>query len=170
MGEFNSYIFINYSLQMTECLTISRLSINLFLKNYYLNNDSNKDKKIPLINKSDVFNFIVKGYYGGVTEVYKPYGKNLYYFDVNSLYPFASLNLIPSTECKYIEDFSGEGLILNNLFGFFYCKVKTSDTYLGLLPVHLNGNLIYPERVKCYFFMLVIEKSFFLFDKRHYLY
>ncbi|GFQ06938.1 DNA polymerase [Phtheirospermum japonicum] len=32
--------------------------------------------------------FIRSGYYGGHTDAYKKYGENLYYYDVNSLYPF----------------------------------------------------------------------------------
>ncbi|GER42509.1 DNA polymerase [Striga asiatica] len=32
--------------------------------------------------------FIRRAYYGGHTDVYKPYGENLYYYDVNSLYPY----------------------------------------------------------------------------------
>ena len=66
---------------MTEALTITRLSLNIFFKNFYL------DKVIPLINKLFLFNFIKEGYYGGITEVYKPYGKNVRRYDVNSLYP-----------------------------------------------------------------------------------
>ena len=32
--------------------------------------------------------FIRRAYYGGHTDTYKPYGEDLYYYDVNSLYPF----------------------------------------------------------------------------------
>lgn len=32
--------------------------------------------------------FLRKAYYGGHTDVYRPYGEHLYYYDVNSLYPF----------------------------------------------------------------------------------
>lgn len=37
--------------------------------------------------------FIRRGYYGGHADTYKPYGDNLYYYDVNSLYPFAIENI-----------------------------------------------------------------------------
>ena len=30
----------------------------------------------------------------------------------------------------------GKSLDLENLFGFFFCKVKTKDSYLGFLPIH----------------------------------
>ena len=38
---------------MTEGLTISRLALDSFLKNYL------KDSKIPLINKLNIYNFII---------------------------------------------------------------------------------------------------------------
>ena len=39
-----------------------------------------------------------------MTEVYKPYGKNLLLYDVNSLYPFAALNPMPGINCSFIEN------------------------------------------------------------------
>lgn len=69
---------------MSNNNTISGLALRIILKNYY-NND-----KIPLINKSSIYKDIKRRYYGGITEVYKPYDENLFYYDVNSLYPFCS--------------------------------------------------------------------------------
>jgi len=51
---------------------------------------------------------------------------------------------MPGTQCTYIESF-GEPWDLDNLFGFFYCKVKSKDGYLGLLPRRgEKGNLTFP--------------------------
>jgi hypothetical protein len=58
------------------------------MQKYYNNN-------IALISNRDMWNSIKKGYYGGIAEVYKPYGENLYYYDVNSLYPYTALNDMP---------------------------------------------------------------------------
>jgi hypothetical protein len=69
---------------MREHITISSLAVRIFLKDYYKNN-------IPLINKASVYRDIKQGYYGGTTEVYRPSGFDLYYYDVNSLYPYVSL-------------------------------------------------------------------------------
>jgi len=87
---------------------------------------------------------IKEGYFGGVTEVYKPYGKNLYYYDVNSLYPFSSINYIPGKVCMYVEDFTSKGLTLDKLFGFFYCEIETNNGYIGLLPVRGNDGVSMP--------------------------
>src|SRR6202040_4019119 len=99
MIEFSRLVYIYFNVDITDALTITRLSLNIFKK----------------------------GYYGGITEVYIPYGKDLLYIDINSLYPFAALNSMPGTECNYIESFEDNGLDLDKLFGFFYAKVKTND-------------------------------------------
>lgn len=139
MFEFSRLIFIHFNEQITDALTITRLALNIFKNKYY-----NK-KFIPAINKIYLFNFIKEGYFGGITDVYRPYGKDLVYIDVNSLYPYAALNKMPGTDCNYIETFDDKGLDLDKLFGFFYARVKTNNLYIGLLPVHIDNRLICPN-------------------------
>lgn len=141
IDKYNKYVYLTYDLQITNCLTISRLSINIFRYRYL----GDQDKRLPLILKPTIFNFIKKGYYGGITEVYKPYCQEGYYYDVNSEYPFVAKNKMPGHRYTYIEDNMGKGLNLEELFGFFYCKVKTNNGYLGLLPMHIEGSLILPS-------------------------
>lgn len=137
MHKFSVYVNRKYTLQVTDSLTISRLALNIFLKEYL------NESKLPIIRKN-MFVDIKQAYYGGVTEVYKPYGENLYHYDVNSLYPFSSLNPIPGINCSYIENMNSH-INLHNIFGFFYCSVETTDNYLGLLPVHTKQGLIMPN-------------------------
>jgi hypothetical protein len=140
LEKFSSSLFINHNIQMTECLTISRIALTKFL-NYYLN-----ESKIPLINKLQYFNFINLGCYGGITEVYIPFGINLNYYDVNSLYPFVALQSMPGINCSYIENIDGKGLELKELFGFFHAEVKANNNlYLGLLPIKTKMGLIFPN-------------------------
>lgn len=139
IDKFGSYIYFTYGLQITDALTISKLALNILFSNY-LKNKKNSDK-LPLINNPAIYQFIKQGYYGGITDVYIPSGENLNYFDINSMYPFVALNEMPGNKCTYVElqDIEvqkGKSLDLNNLFGFFFCKVKTNNGYLGLLPVH----------------------------------
>lgn len=153
MDNFNRYIFINYNVQVTDSLTISRLSLNIFLKNYL------GRTQLPVIQNKAVFSDIKKAYYGGVVEVYKPYGRNLYFYDVNSLYPSVALNPMPGHKCEFwMQMRSAAGgyyldLYKDDLFGFFYCKVNTNNVenkYLGLLPVHKeDGTLIMPNGEWC---------------------
>lgn len=139
MNEFSWILYKNYNTELTEGLTITRVALNIFLKHYY----EYKEKAMPLIHKLFLFNFIKEGYYGGVTEVYKPYGKDLIYIDVNSLYPYVALKDYPGTKVQYLEAIEGE-LELEKLFGFFYARVKTNDQYLGLLPLQ-QKQLILPN-------------------------
>jgi DNA polymerase type B, organellar and viral len=139
LEKFSTSLFVEFNLQMTEGLTVSRLALNLYLKRYLRNHE------IPIINKLQHFNFINFGYYGGITEVYIPYGENLKSYDVNSLYPYVALNPMPGTSCNYIESFEDSGLELDNLFGFFQAQVKTNDNlYIGLLPIKTDKGLIFP--------------------------
>ena len=138
MDKFKLGIYSRYYTHITRSLTISGLAIDIFLRRFYGNN-------IPLINKKSVYNDIKKSYYGGVTEVYKPYGKNLNYYDVNSLYPYSALNAMPGLECSYIENIDlNINEYINDMFGFYYCKVKASDNYLGLLPYRTSNGLLMP--------------------------
>jgi len=104
---------------MTEGLTIASLAKLKFFK-YYL-----KDSKIPLINTNILFNFIYSAYYGGITEVYIPYGQDLTFSDINSLYPYAAKNPMPGLECIWIECYDNQELDLDKLFGVFHAEVVT---------------------------------------------
>jgi hypothetical protein len=65
--------------------------------------------------------------------VYKTYGTNLKYYDVNSLYSHAALNPMPGINAQYIETKEDTSLNLDELFGFFYCTVKTNNSYLDFV-------------------------------------
>lgn len=137
INKFNKYIHRKFGLQITDSLTISRLTLNIYQKIYL------KDSKIPII-KGNLYNDIKKAYYGGISEVYKPYGEDLLYYDVNSLYPYVALNPMCGNKYTYLESYSNK-LKLKDLFGFFYCEIETDSNYLGLLPVHRVEGLIMPN-------------------------
>ena len=138
IDEFKRKIYINYHTHITRSLTISGLSMDIFLRRFY-------DKNIPLINKKSIYMDIKNSYFGGITEVYKPYGKKLFYYDVNSLYPYAALNPMPGLHCIYKYNINKNIVdCLDNLFGFYYCKINASDLYLGLLPVRKDGGIYMP--------------------------
>jgi hypothetical protein len=141
-------IINNYVISMNSVYTVYiKLRYNkdnlfmamiIFLAKYY-NND------ISRIMKPSIYKNIKEAYYGGITEVYRPYEKNLFYYDVNSLYPFVALNDMPGLVCdkliyyNHITD-------IEELFGFFYCKIEApSNLYLGLLPpVRQNLGIVFP--------------------------
>lgn len=41
-----------------------------------------------MISKKTIYSDLKKAYYRGITEVYIPCGRNLFYYDINSLYPY----------------------------------------------------------------------------------
>jgi hypothetical protein len=87
-------MFLLFDIQMTQSSTISGIAMRTFLTKHY----KDTTDKIPLINSNQIYNDIYKAYYGGRVEVFIPKpidNEKLYYYDVNSLYPFASLNDLP---------------------------------------------------------------------------
>lgn len=96
---------------------------------------------------------IRNGYYGGGTDVYKKYGKNLHYYDVNSLYPSAMLNTMPyELISKGIIDLSNRSL--QSFFGFCIVEINCPLNMLRpVLPFHHEGKTIYPvgNWIGCYF-------------------
>ena len=72
----NKQIFDDYDIDMKNSIIISGLAVRVYLKDYYNNN-------IPNINKASFYKDIKQACCGGITEVYKPYGENMYYYDVN---------------------------------------------------------------------------------------
>lgn len=150
VDKFGRYIYLNYGVQITDCLTISKLAINILYFNYLNELEDQTKNSLPLIKNPSVFDFIKKAYFGGISEVYRPYGENLFYYDINSEYPFVAKNSMPGNTAEYLELQDSEvdkggSLDLENLFGYFYCKIKTNSQYLGLLPLHLDNRLVLPE-------------------------
>lgn len=129
--------FLKYGVDITKGLTVASNAMTLYLSKYYKDN-------IPLVNDMQMYKDIKEAYYGGITEVYKPYGQNLFYYDVNSLYPFVGYKPMPGLEAYKEEYFSQ--ININDLFGFYYCEIYCdSNRYLGLLPVRQQGQgNIYP--------------------------
>nr|YP_009379212.1 DNA polymerase type B2 [Leptogium hirsutum]ARQ27106.1 DNA polymerase type B2 [Leptogium hirsutum] len=138
MNKFSDHIFLKYNVQVSSCLTISSIAMKIFLFKYYKDN-------LALINKRSVYEDIKLSYFGGVTEVYKPYGENLYYYDVNSLYPYVALNCMPGNNCIFENDINMLLKDMLSAFGFFYCSIKTTNSYLGLLPVRNAKGIIMPN-------------------------
>ncbi len=143
ISKFSDYTYNKQEVQVSNSLTISSLAMKIFLSKYY-------NKNIPLITKTSIYEDIKRSYFGGITEVYKPTntdGEILYYYDVNSLYPFAALNSMPGLTCLYKTQINLYIKDIPNLFGFYYCKIKTTNAYLGLLPLRTKEGIIMPNGV-----------------------
>lgn len=124
-----------YNIDITSILSTSTLSLKNFRQNFL-------EVDIPILKGSED-NFIRNSYFGGATDYYKAYIKNGYYYDVNSLYPFAMLKPMPHKIIKYYKDLSN--IKLENFFGFCLAEITTPKQNLKpLLPYKHKGKTIFP--------------------------
>ena len=78
--------------------------------------------------------------------------KNIYYYDVNSLYPYImSLFELPCGKIVYFEgNIYDENLIINNIIpqnvlGFYYCKVIAPTNLLHpIIQLRINNTTLAP--------------------------
>ena len=150
--------FINYSLQDAKSLYEALFNAqNMYFNNFKVDIESvyslatlslkiyrSKFQEDPIfILPSNIDNFIRNSYYGGGTDVYKGFCKKVYYYDVNSLYPYAMLNPMPYNLIKVHNNM--DNIKLENFFGFIEVEVLCPlDMKRPVLPYHNNGKTIYP--------------------------
>ncbi|KAL0391303.1 UNVERIFIED_CONTAM: DNA polymerase [Sesamum latifolium] len=129
-----------YQIDVEDVMTITSLSLKIFRKLYF--DDNAFHINIPTRNQDT---FIRRGYYGGHVDVYKPHGENLYYYDVNSLYPYIMKSYpMPSGEPVWKNNL--ESVELDSLFGFIeayvVCPKNISRPFLPYKDK--MGTLIFP--------------------------
>lgn len=127
-----------YSIDLSDTLSTSSLSLIIFRSKFLtkLNVD------IPVLN-SQMDGFIRYSYYGGSTDYYKAYAENVFYYDVNSLYPFSMLKDMPFEPGDFIKDLSQYDL--NNFFGFALAEITCPDDIkIPVLPFKDADRTIHP--------------------------
>jgi hypothetical protein len=95
------------------------------------------EHKIPKLG-GEIYDFIRQSYTGGRVDVFKPQGKDLYYYDVNSLYPTVySSQPVPTGNPEYFK-----GNVLDHYpdaFGFFKCNITAPvDIKVPILQTHVE--------------------------------
>lgn len=94
---------------------------------------------------NNVDHFVRKAYFGGGTDVYNSYAKNVYYYDVNSLYPFVMLQSMPHKLLNDGKIINLSNRSLDSFFGFAEVKIFCPlNMQRPVLPFHLKGKTIYP--------------------------
>jgi len=150
--------FIKYSLQDAKALYEALFNAqNIYFNNFKVDIESvystatlslkiyrSKFQEDPIfILPSNIDSFIRNSYYGGGTDVYKGFCKLVYYYDVNSLYPYAMLNSMPYNLIKFHKNM--DNIKLDNFFGFIEVEVLCPlDMKRPVLPYHNKGKTIYP--------------------------
>lgn len=127
--------FNNYGVDIVSIVSLPSLAMKIF-RTKFLNCD------IPIPSPMEDL-FIRKSYYGGATDIYECYAKDLYYYDVNSLYPYAMCKPMPYEILEKGKNLSLNQL--NNFFGFLEVEIECPDSILRpILPFRINGRTIYP--------------------------
>ncbi|KAH6556220.1 hypothetical protein KP509_1Z195900, partial [Ceratopteris richardii] len=130
--------WVRYQIDITKSLTVSALAMKIYRTYYY-------PDTLPIYKpQPNQAAFIREGYYGGHTDVYIPYGRDLYYYDVNSLYPYAMTKPMPGGAPVW---HSLQGANLSKLFGFVKAKVTCPDDIkVPFLPYRNpeTGSLVFP--------------------------
>ena len=139
---FIKFLNDNYYIKFTNLYSVSNLAFNIYRTNYYKEN-------IPIIN-THIYNLIKKSYYGGSYFIKSElkYYSNLYYYDVNSLYPYCMLNDMPGKYIKYYNNLNNEQFIKEDMFGFYYCIIdipKDKKNYIIISRNKINNKLYYPK-------------------------
>lgn len=135
--NFSNIISNKFNIKLHTQLTLPALSFNIFKLHYYdiINKPISK-------NSYDEDSFIRKSYKGGISDVYIPYLKNGYCYDVNSLYPTVMMNeKYPIGDGKFIK---GIDIDLENFIGFIKCHVICDKKIDFLTYRHPEKGLMTP--------------------------
>jgi len=133
--KFSIMLFNTLKLNLIDYKTLTSISFALFKKQYLVN------YKIP-ITSMELYNKIRPAYSGGSVNVYKFEGKDLFYYDVNSLYPYVMANnYYPTGQGIY---FSGS-LELSSVLGIVKARVQApANLYVPILSTKLNHTMVEP--------------------------
>jgi hypothetical protein len=83
--------------------------------------------------------FIRQTYYGGRTEIFKMYGENLNYYDVNSMYPYQMTKPMPTGKPARVKRFYPQHI------GFYHISVSIpKDFLIPYIPFVHEGKLLFP--------------------------
>lgn len=130
-----SLYFNKYKIDLTSIVSISSLSFKIFRQDFL-------ESSIPILSRAED-SFIRESYSGGSTDYFRKYLSKGYWYDINSLYPFAMLNPMPHKIIKFHSDLTNFNL--EELFGFFKVEITTPKKLIyPLLSCKKEGLTIHP--------------------------
>jgi hypothetical protein len=182
--KFSQLIWDKYHINITKFPTLTSLTFSIFRAHFLGNN------KIPML-AGQFYNDIKQAYTGGATDMFIPTNllknnissssilsnvfKNawkviciLYYYDVNSLYPYIMSQFeLPCGKIVYFEgNIYNENLIINNIIpqgvlGFYYCKVIAPTNLLHpIIQLRHNNTTLAPlGSFECMLYSKEIENA-----------
>ena len=150
------YNIIEQTENVNNCLplTIASLAMKVFTNDFFNG---------FIWQSSDKFdNYFRKNYYrGGRVEVLKGYGKNLYYYDVNSLYPFVMLNKMPVGKPIRTKRYMSEKI------GFYKIELLSNTKFIiSPLIKRVKKSNYYVNGIKGEIFYLISPELKILISKK----
>nr|YP_010137131.1 hypothetical protein KYW48_mgp12 [Tylopilus plumbeoviolaceoides]QWM97170.1 hypothetical protein [Tylopilus plumbeoviolaceoides] len=119
--KFGDTIYNMWGIDIKHTPTLPALGFKIYKARYM------KEENIPIITGIP-YRDIKQSYTGGSTDMYIPYGENIWCYDVNSLYPTAMKQFkypvgkfISFTNLKNLTLMELENLLCRKLFGFIEC-------------------------------------------------
>ena len=136
---------------LIKCPTTASLSMSIFKTRYSEHFEEATKFKFNGEWGKFLEEFIRLSYYGGRTEVFKPFIKNGYHYDVNSLYPYVMKTYdFPVGFPEYMEGKDAERIYKmwerrGIGAGFLYCDIFVPDMHIPPLPKRdKTGKLLFP--------------------------
>lgn len=149
LEKFAELIFKSFHINITNHPTISSLALAIYRLNFL-----QQGKKVPKarafnipISNKKIFDHISQSYRGGHVDMFKPFGKKLYCYDINSLYPYVmAMNFFPVGIPKYFRRPEGPYKDLNNIFGFVKVNIYCPDSVkMPILLTKVRDKVIAPN-------------------------
>ncbi len=137
---YSGWIRVNLDIDIKFSCSLSSISKEYFLSKYY----NEGSTPIYILNEY-YYKKIKKAYMGGRCDCFcEGKVKNLYYYDFNSLYPYAMLNPMPVGQPAIFRDF--RNFNLSSFFGFI--KVQITGMKMGhkfgVFPIRGKTGLFFP--------------------------
>lgn len=125
---YQSWIIKKFNVSLSKNITLAQLAMNIFRSNFLTK---------PITNHRSIEEDIRESYRGGRVEIFKHYGENLHYYDINSLYPYVMKKYAMPT--KFIVK-SFDMKIQD--FGFMYATIRIPEGLnIPLLAKRDDGKL-----------------------------
>lgn len=132
-----SIYFEEFKIDIISVYSTSTLSLKIYRTNFQT------ESIYILPNNLDAF--VRNGYFGGGTDCYKAYAKKVYYYDVNSIYPFAMLKPMPHKVLNDGKVIDLSNRTLDSFFGLVHARIFCPlNMSRPVLPYHFEGKTIYP--------------------------
>jgi hypothetical protein len=128
-----------FNVNIKDNPTISSIALKIFRCNLMAKENIN-------ITPYEIYSDIRSGYTGGHVDVYKAYGEKLFYYDVNSLYPFVMANNPFSVgNCEFVTAHDNRKLELNDTFGIIFANITAPDNLdVPILLTKFNNKSLAP--------------------------